>query len=338
MDGYNPGSFHVGTIQGHLLQFNQKPPLVKSTWKCEVKVPKTQESIVSSEVSSMLAKDTTELGWGNKGFFTYPFLISKKNGESHFFMNLKLLNQFITCTKYKMTTLKQIREAICPGQWEVSLNIKSAYCHIPITRRYHCSLCFRWEGKVYQFKTLPIGLATAVKTFTRVMKPILHLCWKMGKTVCLHLDDALVLVTSYTQAKADGQRVGQLLQRLGFVLSLEKCQSEPTQEFTHLGLVFNIKNMTLSLTQDKVLTIKAQAARVASSPTCRGVMRLLGLTNFASMVLPLARLHSDPNNTGSRITRLQLTWSKGWSQMQRFLRPCIGGTPSSNQRQYLDPK
>ena len=34
------------------------------------------------------------------------------------------------------------------------------------------------------------------------------------------------------------------------------------------------------------------------SPTCRGVMRLLGLTNFASMALPLTRLHSHPYSSG----------------------------------------
>ena len=83
----------------------------------------------------------------------------------------------------------------------------------------------------------------------------------------------------------------QELQRLDFVLSLQMCQLEPTQEFTHLGLVFNTQDMTLSLPQNKVLTIKTQATKVASSPTCRGVMMLGGLTDFSSMPLPLARLH-----------------------------------------------
>ena len=39
--------------------------------------------------------------------------------------------------------------AIHPGQWAISLNIKSAYCHIPVARRHHCFLCFQWKGKVY---------------------------------------------------------------------------------------------------------------------------------------------------------------------------------------------
>ena len=83
-----------------------------------------------------------------------------------------------------------------------------------------------------------------------------------GHNSILYLDNTLVLATSYTEAKEDGQRVVQLLQRLGSVLSLEKCQLQPTQEFTYLGLVFNTQNMTLSPPLDKVLKIKAQAAKV----------------------------------------------------------------------------
>ena len=127
--------FVFGTIQGHLLQLNQKPPLMKPTHKCEVKVPRTQESMMTSEVRSMLFEGNIEVGPGNKGFFTYPFLIPKQNKESHVTMNLKPLNWFITCTRFKIATLKQIRQAIHPGQWSDSLDIKSAYCHIPIWKR-----------------------------------------------------------------------------------------------------------------------------------------------------------------------------------------------------------
>ena len=127
----------------------------------------------------------------------------------------------------------------------VSLNTKSAYCHIPIARRYYYFLCFQWKDKVYPFKTLPFGLSTALKTFIRITKPMLLLCWEMGITIFLYLDDALVLANSYTQVKEDWQRVVQLLQKLGFVQNLEKCQFEPTHEFTPLDLVFNTQNMTL---------------------------------------------------------------------------------------------
>ena len=41
------------------------------------------------------------------------------------------------------------------------------------------------------------------------------------------------------------QRVVQLLQRLGFIQILEKCQLEPSEKFTHLGQGFNMQDMTV---------------------------------------------------------------------------------------------
>ena len=94
----------LGMVQGYLLHFNQKPPLVKPLQKYEVKIPKDQESVMSSEINTMLLKSTIDLCPGNKGLFTYPFIIPMKNRKSCCIMNLEPLNQFITGTKFKMTT------------------------------------------------------------------------------------------------------------------------------------------------------------------------------------------------------------------------------------------
>ena len=102
MDGYNPRPIQFWHSLGASVAIHSEAPLVKPTHKCEVKIPETQESMITSEVRSMLSKVNTEVGPGNKGFlhtpFHYPFLIPKKNGKSHFIINLKPLNQFITCT------------------------------------------------------------------------------------------------------------------------------------------------------------------------------------------------------------------------------------------------
>ena len=149
--------FVLDTIKEHLLQFNQKLPLVKPTCKCEVRVSMTQESMMASEVRSMLSEGTMEVCPGNNGFFTYSFFIPMKIWESCSIMNLKQLNWFITCRKFKMTTLNQIREAIHPGQWAVSLNIKSAYCLIPISWRHYFSLTSGEEAKSSNLGPCPLA-------------------------------------------------------------------------------------------------------------------------------------------------------------------------------------
>ena len=119
-----------------------------------------------------------------------------------------------------MTTLRHIRETICLGHFSVSLVIKSAYCHIPIARR-HCSfLHFKWKNTIYQFRTLPFSLSTVLKTFTGVMRPISPHCQKMGITLFLFLNKALILADSYEQARINGQRVASLLHKVVFVLAM----------------------------------------------------------------------------------------------------------------------
>ena len=193
-----------------------------------------------------------------------------------------------------MTTLKQIRESLRNGQWAIQIDIKSAYCHIPMHCRHRCLLRFRYKGKVYQFKTLPFGLSMAPKTFTQCTWPILLYCCKLGIMLLLYLDDVLVLGDTYNQAKTNGRIIAKLLLDLSFILSLEKCNFEPMQVFMHLGVMWNTKMMMLLLPQEKVQAIQKQARHVLRNLMYRAVQRLLGLTNFVSIALPLTRLQSQP--------------------------------------------
>ena len=83
--------FVLGMVQGQLLQFSCKPPLVKPTYKCKVKIPKTQKGLMAMEINSILSEGMIEVGQRNKRFFIHPFMIPKKNEESHFIINLRIL-------------------------------------------------------------------------------------------------------------------------------------------------------------------------------------------------------------------------------------------------------
>ena len=112
------------------------------------------------------------------------------------------------------------------------------------------------------------------------MKPMLLHCQKIDITLLLYQDDAFILEESCMQARIDGQGVASILQRIGFILSHDECQLDPAQLFTHLGLTFNTKEMTISLSRDKIKALKAHVARIALLSMCQCVTRLLGLTNL----------------------------------------------------------
>ena len=104
-----------------------------------------------------------------------------------------------------------------------------------------------------------LWLTNSPKTFSRVTKPISLHCQKQSVTLFLYLDIAVILVESYMQARLDWQGVASLLHRLGFALSHNKCQLEPTHVFTYLGLTLDTRKMTISLLGKKVQAIKTSS-------------------------------------------------------------------------------
>ena len=155
-------------------------------------------------------------------------------------------------------------------------------------RSHYCFLHFRWRGKVYQFRTLPFGPSTAPKTFTRVTKPILHQYQRMGTTVFLYLDDALVLANFKLRPRT-----------LGSTLTTETwfCAESGRVPAGANSRIYTSWSGVQHTEYDFVTASgqgpsdKDSDSQVASSLTCRAVIRLLSLINFAGMVLPLARLH-----------------------------------------------
>jgi hypothetical protein len=54
---------------------------------------------------------------------------------------------------------QDVRQAICPGDWAASIDLKDAYFHVPIALDARKFLRFVWRGRLFQFCVLPFGLS-----------------------------------------------------------------------------------------------------------------------------------------------------------------------------------
>ena len=76
------------------------------------------------------------------------------------------------------------------GDYAFSIDLQDAYFHIPIVKHHHHHfLHFAWHNVPYQWKVLPFGLATALRVFMSLTKPILFLCHHKGLCIVIYLDD-----------------------------------------------------------------------------------------------------------------------------------------------------
>ena len=119
------------------------------------------------------------------------------------------------------------------------LDLKDAYLSIPITQSHRKYLKFAWQGTVYQYNVLPFGLATALRAFTKLMKPVLAHLRSKGVRLITYLDNLLIIGKDKREAKEACQNAKSLMESLGFVTNLEKSQAIATQKMEFLGFIID---------------------------------------------------------------------------------------------------
>ena len=184
----------------------------------------------------------SEEEYSTPGFYSQLFLLPKPTGEFRPIIDLSRLNTYIRCPSFKMETAQSIRSSLQPGEWCTQIDIKDAYFHIPIQRRFRKYLRFTVEGVVYQFNSLPFGLNVAPRIFTQILKPVLAHLRRRGVKVHGYLDDWINRGLRPEQTKRNTGIVLQLLTELGWIINWDKSVLDPSQKFVFLGLLFNLRH------------------------------------------------------------------------------------------------
>ena len=178
---------------GYVLPFRTKPklarfPLILSGYKAHPK-----DLALASCIQSLLNKNTIiiEKVENTKylGFYSRQFLVPKPNQKWRPVIDLSRLITFLVIEKFKMVTPESIRASLIPGDWVSSIDLLDAYHHIPIHPASRKYLRFSHRSQLYQFTSLPFGLATAPETFTMIVKEVKLMALSGGIRVHQYLDD-----------------------------------------------------------------------------------------------------------------------------------------------------
>ena len=175
----------------------------------------------------------------------------------------------------------------------VKVDLKDAYLTVPIHLQDRKFLRFSWEQEVFQFRSLPFGLASAPRTFTKLLRPLLALLRSQGLRMVVFLDDILLMASS---KELIGQHLTLLvswLEELGFIINKDKSVMEPGHQIEFLGLTVNSNTMSLSVPQDKIAKVQKECRHMLDrgAASARELSHLIGLlSSLIRAVLP-APLH-----------------------------------------------
>jgi len=154
-----------------------------------------------------------------------------------------------------MEGLHIVRSLLQKEDFMMKLDLKDAYYAIPIHPSHRKYLRFVYQNRVYEFQCLPFGLSSAPRAFTKSLKPVLAVLPSLGIQIVIYIDDMLPLHQQSKVLQRMFTQVLSFLEKLGFLVKIEKCSVTPSQCIVFLGAKLDSTTMSISLPQPKLSTI-----------------------------------------------------------------------------------
>ena len=292
--------------------------------------PPREESLrkeLTAAVDKLLQKGAIEPveDLGSPGFYSRLFLVPKRDGGMRPVIDLSALNRSLLKEKFKMETAASISASLRREEYTTSIDLKDAYFHIPIARSSRKYLRFVVQGKAYQFKALPFGLAPAPLVFTKVMESVAAYVHRKGIRLHIYLDDWLICSLLEEQLWKDTRFVRELCSFLGLLVNVPKSNMVPQRDFVFLGIHFQTIPFLCRPSEDRWrrLTKLIRQFMRAKSLSARLWMRLIGTLTSMDSQVPLGRLYRRP---------IQFSFRNRWDRVRRSLVQRIAVLPIDRVR------
>ena len=276
---------------GYVLPFLSKPnlvrfPLILSEYKTLQKYQALADCI-----QSLLSKNAIERVENVKslGFYSHLFLVPKPHQRWRPVIDLSRLNTFLNVEKFKMETPESIRTSLVPGEWVSLIDLSDTYLHIPIHPNSRKYLRYFHRSQVFQFTSLPFGLATAPQVFTMIVKEVKLMALSKGfKTSPIpgHLaDQGPVSGRSPSEHSGSG--------RPNPVPGVDNKPEKIRTETYSGGYEYHLDSALVRPTQERWLKLQDSILRLKSKHvlTARCLMSLIGLLASMEKMVPEGRLH-----------------------------------------------
>ena len=299
-ESFCPDRWVVSVVtKGYHLEFTSPPPTGGGGRTTPTPTDPALRRILEEEMLALHRKGAISRTTGVEGplFRSSFFLAPKKNGSWRPILNLRPLNSaYIRPRRFRMETLASIIPTLRVGMWAASLDLKDAYLHIPMASASQRFLAFEYQGETFKFTSLPFGLSTSPRVFTRVAGAVVAELRRRGVLLFAYLDDWLILGDSEAQARANVEATITLLTQTGWVINWEKSRPSPAQSLIYLGARLDLAVGRAFPSAERITALKQalDALLLAPRSPARTWLRVLGLLASLVDVVPLCRLYMRP--------------------------------------------
>ncbi|KAA6383029.1 MAG: hypothetical protein EZS28_021443 [Streblomastix strix] len=120
--------------------------------------------------------------------------------------------------------------------WAITLDLQQAYSHVTVSKQLQKYLAFSHQGKTYTYLTMPFGISTAPRFFTKIMRLVLTVIRQKGILTSSYLDDGIAWFQSQEKTIEGTIYIINLFQELELTINFRKSFLVPTQTPDYLGI------------------------------------------------------------------------------------------------------
>lgn len=211
----------------------------------------------------------------------HPYFVIRKRGKARLVIDFRSLNAAIlespTVAYQDLRLLPTVMTRKC---WMMSVDIKSAFHHIPLSPVMQPLCSIIHNGVILSFRVLTFGVNIAPKVWCSLLSNVLD---KLKQSypkirVLFYMDDILLVCPKRKLLYSHSIALLSILHQHGFLISWEKSVVLPCRSIRHLGFIINSETLTLSLPPDKLKDITSFLLTAATKPTLRfkSALSLLG--------------------------------------------------------------
>lgn len=227
----------------------------------------------------------------------HPYFIVWKRGKSRLVIDFFLLNEAILMDpSVSYEDLTRVPHVVKRRYWMASVDLKSAFHHVPLSPMFQtlCSILF--EGVVYSFRVLTFGVNIAPRTWCALLGYVLNLLRapRHALRLIFYMDDILIVHRRRRTLYRHLLLLLTTLDQYGFVINWEKSILTPTRSLRHLGLIINSDTCSFQAPPDKIKDICLFIRHLTRKTHCRisSAQSLLGKLTAISLAFLPARRYS----------------------------------------------
>jgi len=147
--------------------------------------------------------------------------------------------------------------------------IYSAYLLLPIHQEDRKFLRFRFREQLFQFRVLPLGLASAPYIFTKIIKPALHFLREKGFLSVVYLGDFILIAPTYDLCIKNVTSTKNLLSSLGFITNKHKSKLTPAKSCKFLGFIIDTEYFAILIPADRRNSLLQMTLAIPNNKRCK---------------------------------------------------------------------